>query len=181
MTQRRNALLIIFAIVAAACTASVADDTPASSTSVSTLVEAPSGDPAPDITLQFFDGTTGRLADFQGKPVVLNFWASWCPACIAEMPDFEAVHQRFGEEVVFLGIDLQEVDRQTAERFIRQTGVTYAIADDPTGEIYAQFGGFAMPTTVFIDADGNVVGRQDGAVFEAQLGEMVTTLFGVAS
>ena len=179
--MKRTALLIAFAIVAAACTGAVSDGVTGSTTPGPTTVEVPAGDPAPAVTLEYFDGTTGTLADFEGRPVVLNFWASWCPACVAEMPDFEAVHQRFGDDVVFVGIDLQDVSRETAQRFIDDTGVTYPIADDATGEIYAQFGGFAMPTTVFIDADGNIVGRQDGAIFEDQLNEMVSNLFGVAS
>lgn len=170
-TINRRSWLAVLAIVATACTTVTTNAGPV----------VPSGDPAPEVALEFFDGTTAALADFEGRPVVLNFWASWCPACIAEMPDFEAVHQRFTDDVVFLGVNLQDVSRETAQRFVDDTGVTYRIADDTTGEIYSLFGGFAMPTTVFIDADGNVVGRQDGAIFEEQLAEMVTSLFGIPS
>ena len=168
-------------LFAVACTAAAGTEAPDSQIASPPAAEDSAGEPAPDIVLEYFDGTTGTLADFQGRPVVVNFWASWCPACVAEMPDFEAVHQRFGGDVAFVGIDLQDVSREVAERFIVDTGVTYPIADDPTGETYAAFGGFAMPTTLFIDAGGNIVGRQDGAIFEDQLAEMVAGLFGVAS
>jgi len=139
------------------------------------------GQAAPDFTIEDIDGKPVTLSDHRGKAVFIAFWASWCPACIAEMPDFEAVHQRFGGDVVFVGVNLQDVDRATAERFVVETGVTYPIADDPTGAIYASFGGFAMPTTVYIDADGEIVGRQDGAIFEDQLVEQIEELFGVSS
>lgn len=174
--MKQTAPLIVLAIVAAACTFGVTDIA-----SAPVADDAPAGDPAPAVVLEFFDGTTGTLAEFEGRPVVLNFWASWCPACVAEMPDFEAVHQRFAGDVVFVGVDLQDLSRETAQRFIDDTGVTYPIADDPTGEIYARFGGFAMPTTIFIDENGFIVGRQDGAIFEDQLTEMVLELFEVSA
>ena len=82
---------------------------------------------------------------------------------------------------LLVGVDLQDVDRATAERFIADTGVTYAIADDPTGVVFAAFGGFSMPTTIFIDADGHIAGRQDGVIFEDQLVEKINDLFGMSS
>ena len=166
------------ALVAAACSAPLAAG---DETVVSDDQPVEQADLAPNVDLVYFDGSTGSLEELRGRPVVLNFWASWCPACIAEMPDFEAVHQRFYGDVVFVGVNLQDVDRATAERFVVETGVTYPIADDPTGAIYASFGGFAMPTTVYIDADGEIVGRQDGAIFEDQLVEQIEELFGVSS
>ncbi len=137
----------------------------------------PAGDPAPDIAFQYFDGTTGSFADFEGKPLVVNFWASWCPACIAEMPDFQAVHEQFGERVAFLGIDMQEVNRQAALELVEKTGVQYVLADDPKGDVYNAFGGFAMPTTIFIDENGFVVDRQNGAIFRDDLAAKIDAAF----
>jgi cytochrome c biogenesis protein CcmG/thiol:disulfide interchange protein DsbE len=99
-----------------------------------------------------FDGESMALSDLPDGPVVLNFFASWCPTCIAEMPDFETVHQNFAGEVNFLGLATQ--DRiENAIELIEETGVTYQVGNDQNGEVFALFGGLGMPTTVFIDAD----------------------------
>lgn len=142
---------------------------------------APSADssgadgPAVDAEFTYFDGSAGALSDFRGQPLVVNFWASWCPACVAEMPDFEEVHQRFEGEVAFLGLNMQEVDKDAALDLVDQTGVTYHLAEDPQGAIYQQFGGIAMPTTVFIDADGRVVETHAGTLFAEDLEEIIRT------
>lgn len=130
-----------------------------------------------DASFTYFDGTPGALSDFRGTPVVVNFWASWCPACVAEMPDFEAVHQQFAGEVEFLGLNMQEVDKGAALTLVEQTGVSYTLAEDPQGEIYRQFGGIAMPTTVFLDAEGRVVDVHAGVLFAEDLARIVEELF----
>ncbi|MFP3915232.1 MAG: TlpA family protein disulfide reductase [Actinomycetota bacterium] len=122
-----------------------------------------------DVPFEYFDGTQGNLADFGGRPLVVNFWASWCPACVAEMPDFERVHTRLGEDVAFLGLAMQESDESAARELIEETGVTYELGRDPDGSIFADFGGIAMPTTVFIDRDGAVVSTHPGAIFADDL------------
>lgn len=122
-----------------------------------------------DLHLAYLDGTTGSLADFGGRPVVLNFWASWCPACVAELPDFAEVHREFGDEVVFIGVNMQEVDPSAADALIDAAGVTYLLADDPDGAIFRRFGGIAMPTSVFITADGEVADVHGGAIFADDL------------
>lgn len=124
---------------------------------------------AVDIPLEYFDGSKGNLADFRGRPVVLNFWASWCPACVAELPDFQQVHTELGDQVVFIGVNMQEVDRSAAEALIARTGVTFLLADDPDGAIYRSFEGIAMPTSVFITADGVVADMHSGAIFADDL------------
>jgi thiol-disulfide isomerase/thioredoxin len=136
---------------------------------------APAPDPAPEATFTYFDGTQGSFADFEGKPVVVNFWASWCPACIAEMPGIEATFKRFEGEVVFIGFDVQDT-RDNALRLVEETGVTYLLADDPDGLLLSAFGGIAMPTTVFIDADGGVVETFSGFLTEDLLVERIETL-----
>lgn len=124
---------------------------------------------APDITLSYFDGSTEKLADLEGEPVVLNFWASWCPACISEMPSFAEVHRRFGDAVRFVGINMQEVSLDAANDLVERTGVEYQLAHDPDGAIFREFGGVAMPTTVFIAADGTVTRVHTGTIFSDDL------------
>lgn len=130
-------------------------------------------DPAPEVTLEFFEGSSQQLSDLRGKPVVLNFWASWCPACISEMPAFGEVHRRFGDEVEFIGVNMQEVDLDAAMDLVEQTGVDYRLVHDVDGSIYNAFGGIAMPTTVFISADGSVELTHSGAMFEEELTETI--------
>jgi cytochrome c biogenesis protein CcmG/thiol:disulfide interchange protein DsbE len=117
--------------------------------------EASTGASAPVVEMVGFDGETVALADHAGTPVVLNFWASWCPFCIAEMPDFEDVSNAHADEVTFIGVNLQD-DAGAADSLAVETGVTYQLARDPQGVVYSAFGGIGMPTTVFIDADGVV-------------------------
>jgi len=136
------------------------------------------GGPAPDIEMLDFDGEPLVLSEYRGTPVVLNFWATWCPFCIAEMPDFETVSQSLLDEVVFLGVNLQD-DRGQAVALAEDTGVTYRLADDPTGAVYGAFGGTSMPTTVFIDADGTVRELVGGQMSESQLRDAIQRSFGV--
>jgi cytochrome c biogenesis protein CcmG, thiol:disulfide interchange protein DsbE len=129
-----------------------------------------SDNPAPFSSVEFvtFEGETVRLADYVGRPVVLNFWASWCPACIAEMPDLEAVHQTFGDDVVFLGVTVSD-RRSDSERFAAETGVTYDLAEDDSGDFYRAYDGIAMPTTVFLTASGELSERFSGVLTEGAL------------
>ena len=118
-------------------------------------VDSPTGDSPVDFRYDTLDGGSAALSELAGdRPVVVNFFASWCPACIAEMPDFESVHQAVGTDVEFLGLALQD-RAEAAEQLVLDTGVTYAIGTDD-GDIFEMFQGLGMPTTVFIDAGGVV-------------------------
>ena len=127
------------------------------------------------VELELFDGTTTTLGDLQGRPAVVNFFASWCPPCVAEMPEFEAVHQQRGDQVAFFGLALQDT-RHAAEALVELTGVTYPVAEDPDGTLYRQFAGIAMPTTVFLDADGRVVERHSGILSRSELNARIDAL-----
>lgn len=136
--------------------------------------EASTNAAAPSVEMVGFNGETVALADFAGTPVVLNFWASWCPFCIAEMPDFEDVSNARAGQVAFIGVNLQD-DAGAADSLAVETGVTYQLARDPQGVVYSAFGGIGMPTTVFIDADGIVrdvvTGQLSRADLEARIDE----------
>ena len=167
--HRLAALVVVLGLVAAACGGAASSPEP-SPGGVS------SGTPAPEVRFEYFEsGVTGDLSDFVGKPTVLNFWASWCPACIAEMPDFEDHHIKFGDEVQFIGVNTQDT-RDRALRFVGETGVTYPIIEDLDDNMFSAFQGFGMPVTIFIDAEGKVVGRFDGGLFgddiEAKMREL---------
>ena len=133
---------------------------------------------APASSFVLYDGTPARFSDFEG-PLVVNFWASWCPACVVELPDFQAISQNLGTDVTFIGMNVLPEDRAAAEALIAETGVTYQLAEDSGGALYAEFGGIAMPMTVFIDGDGTVVDVHSGTLFAEDLRERIRELFGV--
>lgn len=134
---------------------------------------AGSGPPLPDFTLQAFGGGgTVSAADLRGTPLVLNFWASWCPFCVEEMPGFERVHRRLGDAVTFLGVDLQD-DPKLARDLATRTGVTYPLAEDPDGSLFAAVGGLGMPTTLLVSADGRIEERITGPLTAEQLRDLI--------
>lgn len=110
-----------------------------------------------DVDLNFatFDGGQSNFTTYAGTPLVINFFARTCPACVSEMPEFEEVFNDFGGEVAFVGIST-DPRLSDAEFLVEETGVTYDLGWDPNAELFERFGGFAMPTTVFVDAAGTV-------------------------
>lgn len=134
---------------------------------------AGTGPPLVDFTLARFEGGgTVSVSDFRGTPLVLNFWASWCPFCVEEMPGFEQVHREFGGAVAFLGVDLQD-DPKLARDLMVRTGVTYDLAVDPDGSLFAAVGGTGMPTTLLVSADGRVEEHITGPLTAQQLRELI--------
>ena len=119
----------------------------------------------------------------QGSPMVLNFWASWCPYCIKEMPGFQRVYQSVGDRVRFLGLDLLAVQGETKGAAITlagRTGVKYPLGYDEGGALYFQIAPrLLMPTTVFVRANGIVAYRQYGRIDESNLRRMIKQYLGV--
>jgi len=124
--------------------------------------------PAPDVAFTWFDGVEDSLAGLQGKPTVLNFWASTCAACIAEMPEFDAVYQDIGDEVAFVGMNTSD-RRFAADRLAAQTGVTYPLAEDPAGDVFRNLGLFVMPTTILLTENGEIGYVWSGILTEKEL------------
>jgi cytochrome c biogenesis protein CcmG/thiol:disulfide interchange protein DsbE len=118
-----------------------------------------------------FAGGTLDSEELRGTPVVLNFYASWCTVCDRELPDFERVSQRLGDQVRVLGVNPQSNDSDAAQQaMIDRNGVTYPTLPDPRDELLRQFtpsGG--LPTTVFVDADGVVRKVHNGLLTEQLL------------
>lgn len=129
------------------------------------------GNLAPDFEVYDYEGNLIRFSDFRGdKPVFLNFWASWCPFCLDEMPIMAQVQQEFGDQYVTLAINRAEkLDR--ARQFSDQVGVTGKIllALDEDDFVYRGFGYFAMPTSIFIGKDGIIKAVKQGPLQAEEL------------
>ncbi len=109
----------------------------------------------PSEPFEYFDGSPGSFADFSGTPFVVNFFASTCAPCVREMPELEQVFAGYGDRVAFLGLNHRETVAD-GQKVADATAVTYPLASDPDGSLLASFEGLGMPTTVLVDADGNV-------------------------
>lgn len=116
------------------------------------------------------------LAHFEGKPLVLNFWASWCTPCRKEMPAMEQVARQNRGKVVFVGIDNAD-QRGSALAFLAKTGVTYSVAFDPHASVASSYGVYGLPTTFFISSSGKMVGRQVGGLTRQTLGQIIKQVF----
>jgi cytochrome c biogenesis protein CcmG, thiol:disulfide interchange protein DsbE len=108
------------------------------------------GSPAPDFTLQNIDGTSVRLSDFKGKPILINFWATWCVPCREEMPLLQATYEQYREQgLVILAIDLEE-DASLVRRWVEQGGYTFTFLLDSDGELLKRYNVTAAPTSYFL-------------------------------
>jgi peroxiredoxin len=121
-----------------------------------------------DIDFTTFNGSTSNFAAYAGTPLVVNFFSRTCAPCVTEMPEFEEVFQAFGGDVAFVGIST-DARFDDAELIVEQTGVTYDLGWDPNAEVFERFGGFAMPTTVFVDAAGVVRETWSGVLTATEL------------
>jgi len=137
------------------------------------------GQPAPDFELRTLDGGTARLSDYQGQAVVLNFWATWCPPCRTEMPEFEAIYrERQAGDLVVLAVDDLATDSEAEVRdFIAGLGVTFPVLFDTGSSAVAQrYGVIGRPSTFFIDAEGVLRARNLGPVTTVIIAERVAEL-----
>ncbi len=129
---------------------------------------------APDFIVQNADGQEISLSDMKGNPVVLNFWASWCPPCKGEMPEFQTVWEEVGSDVEFMMVDMVDGQRetmQTGSAYIEEQGYTFPVYYDVSQEAAIAYGVTSIPTTYFIDKDGNIAAGAQGAIDEATLRE----------
>ncbi len=120
---------------------------------------------APDFTVYDKDGKAVKLTDYFGKPIVLNFWASWCGPCKAEMPDFDEKYKKYKDDVVFLMVNMTDGYRETvdsAQSFVESQGFSFNVLFDKDIDAGNTYQVYSFPTTYFIDKDGNLVTRAVG-------------------
>jgi DsbE subfamily thiol:disulfide oxidoreductase len=118
---------------------------------------------APDFTTKNLDGEEVSLSSFQGKTVLLNFWATWCPPCRAEMPSMQVLYEELRDEgIELVAVDLQEPER-TVKKFIEEHGYTFPILLDSRGTVGAQYGVRSIPTTFIINAEGYAIAQLVGS------------------
>ena len=125
--------------------------------------------PAPDFTLTTYQKTKFTLSDLKGKPVVINFWASWCPPCREEAALLEWAWRAYKDRgVAFIGVDIQDT-KEAAQKYLRAFNVTYPNGLDPEGEISIDYGVSGIPVTFFISPKGIITRRWVGAITEKAL------------
>lgn len=122
---------------------------------------------APDFTVVDKDNKEVNLESFFGKPIVLNFWASWCGPCKSEFPEFQTAYEEYGEEIEFLMVNMTDGRRETkelADAFIQSEGYSLPVYYDVNQDGAYTYGVYSLPTTYFIDSQGNLVAYAQGAI-----------------
>ncbi len=129
-----------------------------------TTVGVKVGELAPDFTLTDLDGNSVTLSEYRGKVVFINFWATWCPPCRAEMPEIEAVYQEYKDKgVVVIGVDILEPE-DVVRQFVEQGGYNWIFVLDATGAVSDDYKITAIPTSFFIDREGIIQVVKIGAM-----------------
>ena len=139
----------------------------AAETTPNTTGEAEAVIPAIDFTVYDADGNAVKLSDFYGKPIVLNFWASWCGPCRSEMPDFQKACTDLEGKVQFLMINMTDGSRETldtAKAFLSDSGYTFPVFFDTDVDAAVKYSVYALPTTFFINAEGHLVAYAERAL-----------------
>lgn len=136
----------------------------------------PIGSMAPDFELVDTQGKTVKLSDFKGKPVMLNFFATWCPPCRAEMPALQAVYRDYeAKGFVILGVNLGETNL-AVNNFAKGLGLTFPIVIDKSDAVSRTYGIIPLPTSYFVDKNGKVVSKVEGEITKAKLESLAKQL-----
>ncbi len=120
---------------------------------------------APDFTLEDEQGNSVSLSQYNGKPVFINFWASWCPPCKEEMPIIQEFYQKYGDQIEFIGVNLTFNDtKEEALAFMKQGGFQMPNLFDYDGKVAELYRADSIPTSIFIDKNGVIKVRKKGAI-----------------
>lgn len=133
----------------------------------------------PDFTVYDLEDNAVSLYDCLGKPVVLNFWATWCGPCQSEMPAFNQMYQQYGNQITFLMVNVTDGSRDTVETvtsFYEDSGYTFPIYFDTTLEASMAYGAYSIPVTFFIDPEGYLLYNHMGAISEDALAQCMELL-----
>lgn len=135
------------------------------------------GEQAPDFTLETLGGEEVSLSDYEGTPVIINFWATWCPPCRAEMPDMEEMYQST-DDLEILAVNLTETEstRNAVSQFVGELGLSFPILLDQNSDVMGQYEVGPVPTSIFVDREGKVqsviLGAMNKDLMEQRLQEM---------
>lgn len=166
-TVLQVALFVLFIAAAVWAYSALDKKVPSSNDAVAPSGEAEPSREAPDFTVYDGTGETVKLSALRGKPVVLNFWASWCSPCRNEMPEFEKLFRETGGEIAFMMVALIDGRRETetkAAQFIEEQGFTFPVYFDTEQEAAARYGIRSIPRTIFIDQYGDIVSVAEGSI-----------------
>ncbi|MCJ1906995.1 peroxiredoxin family protein [Planococcus ruber] len=138
------------------------------------------GELSPDFELTTLEGETVKLSDYQGKKVILNFWATWCPPCRAEMPHMQNYFEEHAasSNVEVLAVNLTTEDRgvDKVQNFVKEYELTFPIPMDKEGEIGKLYQAVTIPTSYMIDTDGRVQNKIVGPMNETMMKEMIANM-----
>ena len=134
------------------------------------------GNRAPDFTLEALDGSKVSLQDYRGKVVLVNFWATWCPPCRAEIPDIEAAFEaRQDDGFIVLGVNVEET-RETVAPFVDEFEMSYPVLLDESGRLLQTYRAIGLPMSVIVDQDGMIHARHIGFLTAADLDRYLAEL-----
>jgi len=154
-------------------------DTEHNSQSTSEDSSVPDTIPAIDFTVYTQDNTAVNLSNFYGKPIVVNFWATWCGPCKSELPAFENLYNEYGNDITFMMINLTDGVQETVSgvsEFIMNNQYHFPIYFDTDMDAAMTYSVYSIPATLFIDADGNIVASHLGAMSEDILRNYIETV-----
>ncbi|PAE22860.1 MULTISPECIES: TlpA disulfide reductase family protein [Bacillaceae] len=137
------------------------------------------GNLAPDFQLTDMEGNPVKLSDYRGKAVLLNFWASWCPPCRAEMPHMEKLYKKYKDknfDILAVNLTNTEKNNGDAEKFVKELGLTFTIPMDVKGAVGGDYNIMAYPTSYFIDSDGVIREKVLGALNEEYMEKEIKKL-----
>jgi peroxiredoxin len=177
MTRTRWNLLIVLCLTIGLAWIWISRVPSGATAAANGLPPAPAvGHPAPDFTLTTVTGETFTLSALRGRPVVLNFWATWCPPCRAELPELQAASGRLAGQVQIVGVDQGESASQV-QAFADGLGLNFTMPLDTATTVSRLYGVRSLPTTFFIDRSGVIRQIQIGPMTEATLAQLLRTVY----